>query len=172
MISIATHKDIPAIVQLANSAYRGEGSKKGWTTEADMLDGEVRIDEEAIAKMMSSPRAAILKYENNEQLLGCVYLAPLLPGNELYLGLLSVSPDAQTGGIGKQLLAGAEKYALEQGCTSITMNVISKRLELIAWYVRHGYEKTGETKPFPSDNKFGVPKEPLEFIVLEKKLGV
>jgi ribosomal protein S18 acetylase RimI-like enzyme len=89
----------------------------------------------------------------------------------MYLGMLSVSPGAQASGIGKEFLSASEKYALAEGCHSIIMNVISLRVELISWYERHGYMQTGETKPFPNDTKFGTPKHPIEFIVLEKKLG-
>jgi ribosomal protein S18 acetylase RimI-like enzyme len=81
-----------------------------------------------------------------------------------------VSPALQAKGIGKQLLAAAELYASEQGCQAVEMTVISIRHELIAWYNKRGYHSTGISKPFPVDDKFGIPKQPLEFIVLEKKL--
>ena len=168
MIEIATKKDIHSLENLVNSAYRGEGSKQGWTTEADLLEGELRTDTDNLGLMMSDRNSVFLKFTNNNSVHGCVYLQK--QGKKLYLGMLSVSPAAQAGGIGKQLLAASEKYALEHDCISIIMNVISVRHELINWYVKHGYKKTGETKPFPTDNKFGTPRMPLEFIVLEKEL--
>ncbi|MBV9988450.1 MAG: GNAT family N-acetyltransferase, partial [Chitinophagaceae bacterium] len=88
-----------------------------------------------------------------------------------YLGMLTVSPALQAKGIGKQLLKAAETYAEAHGCTAITMTVISVRHELIAWYERHGYRFTGERKPFPADAAFGLPKQDLEFIVMEKPLA-
>jgi ribosomal protein S18 acetylase RimI-like enzyme len=167
-ISIASPKDIPALDILVNSAYRGEGSKKGWTTEADLLDG-IRTDAEALQKLIDDPDAVILKYTNEQnRLLACIYLKK--KGTQLYLGMLTVSPELQAKGIGKQLLAAAESHAKQNGCNSITMTVISIRHELIAWYERHGYRPTDETEPFPVSLRYSQPKQPLVFIVMEKLL--
>jgi ribosomal protein S18 acetylase RimI-like enzyme len=160
--------DVPQLVQLVNSAYRGETSKKGWTTEADLLDG-IRIDEAAITEMINNKQGVILKCTDEENtLLGCVFLEQ--QGQQLYLGMLTVQPSIQTKGIGKRLLHAAEAYAHEHDCNAIVMTVISVRHELIAWYERHGYRPTGDKKPFPNDPRFGIPKQPLEFIVLYKPL--
>jgi ribosomal protein S18 acetylase RimI-like enzyme len=167
-ISIATLTDITALDQLVNSAYRGDSSRRGWTTEADFLEG-IRTDADSLTGMMEQPGAVILKYENEAgQLEACVFLKK--ENNALYLGMLTVSPQLQGKGTGKLLLAAAETYATKQGCDRVTMTVISIRQELIAWYRRHGYVNTGETQPFPNDVKFGIPKQPLEFIVMEKKI--
>ncbi|MVM38211.1 GNAT family N-acetyltransferase [Spirosoma sp. HMF3257] len=166
-ISSATDQDIPALDTLVNSAYRGESSKKGWTTEADLLGG-IRTDERGLQAMLQNPNATILKYETEGQLLGCVYLET--KGTDLYLGMLTVSPEAQAGGIGKQLLAEAEQRAILQHCRAITMTVITVRYELIAWYERRGYRATGVKLPFPNDPSFGILKQPLEFMVMEKGL--
>lgn len=168
-IKPAVEADIPALNVLINSAYRGESSKKGWTAEADLLGG-IRTDENALLAMLQNPDATILVYKETGQLLGCVYLE--LKDNDLYLGMLTVSPDAQANGIGKQLMAAAEQMAINKHCRAITMTVISVRHELIAWYERRGYRQTGETKPFPNDPAFGLPKQPLEFVVLEKVLSL
>ena len=166
-ISKATLQDIPQLVTLVNGAYRGEHSKKGWTTEADLLDG-LRTDADSLEKMMNKQGAAIFKFCNRDNVLqGCVYLEN--KGNKMYLGMLTVSPQEQAKGIGKKLLFAVERYAGDQKCSAIEMTVISVRDELIRWYQKQGYYKTGETKPF-SDTKFGIPKQPLEFIVLEKKI--
>lgn len=167
-ISPATEQDIPALNILVNSAYRGESSKKGWTTEADLLGG-IRTDEDALRTMLQNPNVTILTYKQGGQLLGCVYLEK--KGQNMYLGMLTVAPDAQANGIGKHLLAVAEQAALEQQCRAITMTVIAVRHELIAWYERRGYRATGERKPFPADPSFGLPKQSLEFIVMEKTLS-
>ena len=158
--------DIDPLVGLVNSAYRGESSKKGWTTEADLLDG-IRTDARSIYSLMSAPGSVILVYKE-ETLKGCVYLHAQKPA--LYLGMLTVAPDQQSKGIGKTLLQAAETYAVEQRCTTIVMTVIDVRKELINWYMRHGYKPTGETKPFPADPSFGIPRQPLQFIVLEKEI--
>lgn len=166
-IQPAIEADIPDINALVNSAYRGEEAKKGWTTEADLLDGS-RVDEAALCEIIQNPQAAILKYEEAGNLLGCVYVEK--KDDTLYLGMLTVSPDRQTGGIGRKLLNAAEKKAVNAGCKTVTMTVISVRYELIAWYERRGYRSTGDVLPFPSDPRFGTPKQPLSFIVMEKVL--
>jgi ribosomal protein S18 acetylase RimI-like enzyme len=166
MILSAAYNDISELVKLINSAYRGQASKQGWTTEADLLDGELRTDEETLKQLMHS--GIFLKYLEGSKIQGCVYLQK--QNEQLYLGMLSVSPGMQAKGIGKKLLTASENYALEKNCSSIIMNVISIRRELISWYERYGYLRTGERKPFPSDNKFGKPIIPLEFIELEKHL--
>jgi ribosomal protein S18 acetylase RimI-like enzyme len=167
-IIAATVTDIPALVALVNSAYRGESSKKGWTTEADLLGG-IRTDEKSLTDMMNKPGSSLLICLNEKrELHGCVYLQK--QETVLYLGMLTVSPDLQNAGIGKQLLAAATAHAKQNNCNTITMTVISVRCELIAWYERHGYRKTGETKPFPTDPSFGLPKQALEFVVMEKAI--
>lgn len=167
MITIADEKDIDALDILVNSAYRGESSKKGWTTEAGLLDG-LRTDADTLRKLMHEPGSVILKYVADNCIKGCVYLKQ--KGDKLYLGMLTVLPELQAKGIGKHLLAAAEGHAKKNNCGVITMTVISVRHELIAWYRRHGYEPTGETEPFPTGTKFGLPKQDLLFIVMEKLL--
>jgi GNAT superfamily N-acetyltransferase len=165
----ATIEDIPALEALLNSAYRGEDSKKGWTSEADLIEGDLRTDAGTLQKLMDTPGAIFLKYVNQENIPeGCVFLHKT--ENRLYLGMLSVSPLIQAKGVGKQLMSAAEDYAKDQSCSSIFMKVISLRQELIAWYERKGYHKTGKTEPFPTDNKFGRPTETLEFVIMEKMI--
>lgn len=166
-ITPATLEDVAALNELINSAYRGDTSRRGWTTEADLLDG-IRTDEDGLRGLLENPTATLLVYKEAGQLLGCVYLDER--GDELYLGMLTVSPDAQANGIGKQLLAAAEQLAIDRQCRVISMTVIPQRHELIAFYERRGYRATGETESFPDDPRFGIPKEPLSFIVMEKVL--
>lgn len=168
-IELATIQDIPDLVALLNSAYRGEVSKKGWTTEADLLEGEKRTDEATLYKLIHSPGAIFLKYiDENSRVEGCVFLQK--KENKLYLGMLSVDPHIQAKGIGKQMMNAAYDYAKEQNCRVLFIKVISIRHELVAWYERLGFKKTGETEPFPSDNRFGIPTQPLEFIIMEKSI--
>lgn len=168
MISAATPNDAIALDKLVNSAYRGESSRQGWTTEADLLDG-TRTDASAIAELIQTPGTVLLKYVDGQEILGCVELRN--QHGKLYLGMLTVKPNLQGKGIGKELLMAAEQEARKQNCHAIYMTVISVRKELIDWYLRHGYQLTGETKPFAfNDPRFGQPKRKLEFVVLEKKL--
>lgn len=166
MISKASLEDVPELNKLVNSAYRGEEAKKGWTTEADLLDG-TRIDEAALRDLIQRPDTIVFKYEDAGILIGCVELRK--EGNKLYLGMLSVNPGAQSKGIGKKLLQNAEVHARQLNCTAIKMNVIDGRQELIDWYIRHGYQLTGERKPFiVPDERWGIPKKHIEFVLLEK----
>ena len=168
MITKATLQDIPALNTLINSAYRGETSKKGWTTEANLLEGK-RTNEEELTETILNPKNTILKYTENDQIIGSVLLVE--KEHQLYLGMLTVSPELQNSGIGKKLLAEAENHAKSLGLSSIVMTVISVREELIAWYKRHGYVDTGEREAFPESGiHVTVSEVPLEFIYLEKKI--
>ena len=161
-------ENIDEITTLVNSAYRGETSRQGWTTEADLLEG-IRIDKETLADYYEENSSAILICKNDGQkITGCVYLKK--ENEQLYLGMLTVAPALQGKGIGKLLLKASEEEAKQSGCKSIVMTVISVRHELINWYKKYGYIETGEKQPFPLDPKFGIPKFPLEFIVLQKCL--
>lgn len=166
-ISIAGDADIAAITSLLNGAYRGESSKKGWTTEAHLIAGNVRTDESHLQQVMQLRNSIIVKFSNEQQqITGCVNLQQ--HGNKIYLGLLSVSPQLQGFGIGKQLLKAADEYAQHLQCTAIYMTVITAREELINWYQRYGYKDTGERKEFKEDGLSGKHLQPLEFMVLEK----
>ena len=168
-ILIADEKDISTLVALMDSAYRGENSKQGWTSEADLFIGNKRTDETTVANLIQRPGSVFFKYLNEEGILeGCV----LLHNNDsrIYIGMFSVSPLAQGKGIGKKLLAAANDYAKEQNCSTIYMTVITVREDLIAWYERNGYQKTGKVLPFPVDERYGIPTQPLEMLVLEKHL--
>lgn len=170
LITRATTDDIPALLPLVNSAYRGEASRKGWTTEAGFLEGDLRTDAQDLAQLLGRPDAVILKYESGEAgIAGCVFLE--VRQGRLYLGMLSVDPERQAQGIGKKLLNAAEEHARQVGCRSVYMRVLSKRSEIIAWYERHGYALTGERMPYDAPPKFGIPTEPLEFVIMEKMIA-
>lgn len=167
----ADDSHIENLVQLINSAYRGESSKQGWTTEADLLDGQ-RTDADALRELINKEDSIILIAEDDDtgSLAGCVHLER--QGLNCYLGMLTVAPSLQDQGIGKLLLAESEALAQFWDCKFIRMTVISKREELISWYQRQGFKITGEKQPFPYGNeRFGIPKtDSLEFAVLEKAL--
>ena len=168
-ISHASITDAKQLVLLLNSAYRGESSKQGWTTEADLIDGERRTDEATVIDVMNQSGSVILKYTNDAgEIIGTVNLQQ--HGNRLYLGMFSVSPHLQGAGIGKQLLKAAEVHAKVVNCSSIYMSVISVRFELIDWYKRHGYVDTGERKPFAEDDLTVRHLQKLEFVILEKNI--
>lgn len=162
-------EDVPALVELINSAYRGEYSKHGWTSEADLLVGGKRVDEIHMTNMILKKGSMVLKYVTAlNQITGCVYLEAHV--DHLYLGTLTVSPLEQARGIGKKLLNAAEEQAVLQGKDYIIMTVITVRTELVGWYKRHGYVDTGIRKPFPHEPWQGRPSQPLEFMILKKKI--
>jgi N-acetylglutamate synthase-like GNAT family acetyltransferase len=166
----ATPADAAELTRLVNSAYRGPSSQKGWTSEAHLLDG-IRIDEPTMAEYLQASDTTILKYTNDEGcIIACVYLEKR-GNNKLYLGMLTVSPTLQANGIGRQLLVEAEVLAEKLSCVSVFMTVITTRHELIAWYKRRGYVDTGKREPFHDTKRFGVPKEFIELMVLEKAVG-
>jgi ribosomal protein S18 acetylase RimI-like enzyme len=170
-VRAATVADAAALVALINSAYRGESSKAGWTTEADLVGGQ-RVDVEGLLETIGAPDNVVLLHERGHRPIGCVHLKRT--GDGCYLGLLTVSPTQQSGGIGRQLLDAAEEWASEHWASqSVHMTVIVQRVELIAWYERSGYERTGEQKPFPyGDERFGLPRRAdLAFEVLRKSLS-
>jgi ribosomal protein S18 acetylase RimI-like enzyme len=164
--------DVPAVHALVESAYRGAASHEGWTTEADLLDGQ-RTDVAALTAIVESGTGAIVLGEDGVGIVACCQLERR-PDDVAYVGMVAVRPRAQASGIGRALLAEAERRATECGAGAVRMTVIRQRSELIAWYERLGFRRTGETEPFPyGDARFGLPRrDDLEFLVLEKSLTV
>lgn len=167
----ATTADAADVAVLVNSAYRGDSSRGGWTTEADLLGGQ-RTDAAAIVELVASrTNVLLLARRDAGDLVGCVLLER--KGEGAYLGMLTVRPDLQAAGLGRRLLAAAEAHArTEFGARWVEMTVIEQRRELIAWYERRGYASTGERRPFPyGDERFGLPQRPdLQFVVLRKAM--
>jgi len=171
----ATHADTTALVELVESAYRGDASRAGWTTEADMLDGR-RTGADDIQGCIDRPRSRIVIAERPSGdgapiLLACAHVAE--DDGAGYFGMFSVRPDLQRGGIGKAVLGEAERIVREEWkLPAMRMTVIDIRDELIAFYERRGYRRTGIKKPFPyGDERFGLPRrDDLRFEVLEKAL--
>ena len=166
----ATPDDLDAIVALVTSAYRGDSSRAGWTTEADFLDGN-RIDREVLRTDIERPRSYVLLAERDGELLACAHVSE--EDGAGYFGMFSVVPGLQGGGIGKQVLAECERLACDDWkLASMRMTVIDIRDELIAFYERRGYRRTGIFKPFPyGDARFGQPlRKDLRFEILEKAL--
>src|ERR1700722_1668696 len=168
----ATDADVPPIVTLMNRAYRGARAA-GWSTQESYLSGD-RITEEVLrADLLAKPHASLLKWRDSEggALLGCVWNEPL-EEDVWYLGSLATDPTRQNSGLGKTLLLAAEQWVRERGGKRIRMNVVNVRDALIAWYLRRGYHKTGQTEPFPyGDDRFGAPlRDDLSFLVLAKDL--
>jgi ribosomal protein S18 acetylase RimI-like enzyme len=173
-VRLARPEDAAAIVALVNAAYRGDSSRAGWTTEADLLGGQ-RTDAAAIADFIAgAPQQRMLVHEAADGALhACVQLQNR--GDYAYLGMLTIRPTLQAAGLGRALLTAAERdVQTHWGSQRMVMTVIEQRRELIAWYERRGYVCTGETAAFPyGDPRFGEPKRAdLRFVVLAKELPV
>jgi len=169
----AVESDYPAIVALANLAYRGGGATASWNVEAGIIEGS-RLTESLLREdLAAKPHAHLLLYRDTPDgpLLGTVWLEPQADG-VWYLGLFTVHPELQNRQLGRTLLGLAETFAREHGAKTIRMTVLNVREALIAWYERRGYAKTGKTVPFPyGDDRFGRPlRDDLSFIVLDKEL--
>ncbi|MCZ4099213.1 GNAT family N-acetyltransferase [Streptomyces sp. So13.3] len=166
----ATPADVPAVVTLVESAYRGDSSRVGWTTEADILQGQ-RTDPEGVVEVIEKAGSRLVLVERAGELIACCHIERR--GDNAYFGMFAVRPTAQAGGLGKTVLAEAERYAAtEWDAAQMHMTVITARADLIAWYERRGYTRTGETHAFPyGDERFGVPqRDDLEFELLVKDL--
>jgi ribosomal protein S18 acetylase RimI-like enzyme len=167
----ATDSDVDALVALIDSAYRGDSSRVGWTTEADILQGQ-RTDAEAVLAVVEASDSRLLIVERDGVLVACCQLEHR--GDHAYFGMFAVSPVLQGGGLGKVIIGEAERAARETwGVTEMHMTVISVREDLIAWYERRGYRRTGRMTPFPyGDERFGVPqRDDLRFELLVKPLA-
>jgi ribosomal protein S18 acetylase RimI-like enzyme len=167
----ATDADVDALVALIESAYRGDSSRAGWTTEADILQGQ-RTDPESVRGVIKSPDSRLLTVERDGTVVACCQLEHR--GAHAYFGMFAVSPALQGAGLGKVIIAEAERQARETwGATEMHMTVISVRNDLIAWYERRGYRRTGRMTPFPyGDERFGIPqRDDLQFELLVKELA-
>jgi GNAT superfamily N-acetyltransferase len=164
---------LPALAAFVNAAYRGETSRQGWTHEADYLGGQRTSAQMLAAELAAHPQARLLAWREapDGPTLGCVWLDPA-DGRSWKLGMLTVRPDLQAGGLGRRLLAAAEAEAAAGGAGRIGLTVIHIRADLIAWYERRGYVATGAMEPFPyGDDRFGLPmRDDLAFLVMEKAL--
>jgi len=173
LLTLYKDQELADIADLVNSAYRGELATKGWTSESYLLGGQ-RTDEASLrADLAAKPGSTILTFrdEDWEKPYACAWVEPT-DGDAWYVGMVTVSPLRQDGGLGRAMLETCEAYAKARGGKAMKMTVISVRDTLIAWYERRGYRLTGETQPFPyGDERFGAPqRDDLEFVVMEKAL--
>jgi GNAT superfamily N-acetyltransferase len=174
----ATHQDIPAVVDLVQSAYRGEESRAGWTTEADLIDGQ-RIDATMLARTIDQAETYILLAEAHDEpsgheLVGCAEISRYSgDGGGAYFGLFAVRPSLQGQGIGGQILDEIERVSVELLREArLVLVVISLRSDMVELYARRGFVPTGDVHLFPyGDERFGRPKrDDLELLVMAKEL--
>ncbi|HEX5330315.1 GNAT family N-acetyltransferase [Sulfuricurvum sp.] len=164
----ATHNDIPTITVLINRSYRGDSSRAGWTTEADLLSGK-RIDEEGLTQLLNDPESLILIAQSEDRVFATIHAHH--ENESVHFGLFAVEPSLQGGGIGKELLAYAESEAIRKWEVSTAiMEVITQRSELIEYYERRGYVRTGEMIAFPESDLWKRLTPYLSLEILSKNL--
>jgi len=152
-IRLAAVADAEKITNIINAAFH--------IVEGFFIDGP-RIDQTEVEQLLD--KGAFLLAEAGDKLNGCVYVE--LRGERSYLGLLSVDPTCQRGGLGSLLMSEAEKYCRERGSRFMDILIVNLRTDLPAFYQRRGYFENG-TAPFPTDV---VTKIPCHFINMSKAL--
>ncbi len=171
-IRAARPADADVLTALIRSAYRGDDSRAGWTSEADLVEGE-RINAGQVRAMITGAGSLVLVGEDAGagQIMACCQLRNEGAGRA-YFGTFAVSPQAQGAGLGRQLMTEAERLAVSSfGATRLEMTVLAPQDKLIAYYERRGFHPTGEARPFPADPTYARPlRDGLYFVVLEKAL--
>ncbi|KAJ6516078.1 putative acetyltransferase [Mycena sanguinolenta] len=169
-IASGTQEEAAVLADLVQRAYRGEG---GWTTEAALIKDR-RIDAERVLQRTQDPNARVLVAERDGVIIGCCEIALKTNREAAYFGMFAVEPRLQAGGLGRAVLAEAEKKAKEVwGVLAMEMSVIASREKLLEWYERRGYTKTGTKQPFPADANVGTPlvdPADLHMVVLSKTI--
>lgn len=142
-----------AICDLVNLTYRGEA---GWTTEASIVQGD-RTNRNEVEAALSNSNAYFFVTYQAQMLASCIYVAK--EDKHAYIGFFSVHPDLQRKGFGKYVLGQAEAFALQNmRVHQFVLFVVSQRPELIAFYERRGYSRTGRIEDYPLHLGIGVPK--------------
>lgn len=167
-LRIATESDASEIAELVNAAYRPSHDTAGWTHEAELIAGP-RTTPAQVAEAIQKPNSAILVHCENSAIVACVHVEK--EDSDCHIGMLAVNPAVQATGIGKQMLALAESYASEAlRAEKFVLVVVSARSELVAFYLRRGYQKTGSVMDYPLSAGVGIPRNPaLKIEVLEKR---
>lgn len=168
---LAALADVESLVRLIRSAYRGESSRQGWTSEADLVGGD-RISAEQVLAMIEEPNSIMLVFDEGNSIIACCHVEDR-GGNLAYFGTFAVAPTEQGVGLGRRVMAEAERSAvLRFGSAVLELAVLAQQEKLIAWYERLGFSRSGETRPFPADPEFARPlHNDLYFVVLSKNLA-
>lgn len=162
----ASHQHIEALHRLINQAYRGA---EGWTRETHIVSGE-RISRDAVQSLVESDTSHLFITRNKGEISACICVEA--QHNSAYIGTFAVAPAYQNQGLGRHVLDQAERFARDiLGADTLNMVVISQRPELIAYYERRGYQRTGETENYPLDMNVGTPViDGLSIEVLKKSV--
>ena len=158
-LRLATADDAEAIAGLVNRAYRPGAGLRGWTHEAELVAGERASA--AMVRSLLRRGSALLVLCRGDSIVACVHVEAFPAERAAYIGMLAAEPAEQAGGLGKRMLACAERYAADElGARVFRMSVLVARVELLAFYVRRGYVRSGRLEGFPDDAGAGVPRVP------------
>lgn len=167
---IAKVADAGAVARLVNKSYRPEKGLRGWTHESDLVAGE-RTNERQVADAISRKDSFVLIGLRGQEVVACVHVEK--EGTNCHIGMLAVSPILQRKGIGRRMLSHAERFGSETFASeAFTMLVLSERPELISFYMKCGYQRTGATMDYPLSAGVGVPtRGDLKVEVLKKRVN-
>lgn len=177
---LATPEDVLEIQKLVESAFQASDTRVNWTSHQE-LNIRFRISVENIMLRIQDPDSAVLMaflsesdHEDPKDETFVASIEVVKRSSELaHLSMLAVSPDHHRDGIGRKILNYAENYCQQEwGVTKLALNALSDREALIAWYTRRGYQRTGETKPFPVEEFSDLPlSDNLCFVQFEKNVN-
>ena len=156
---VATAADAEEIAGLVNRAYRPAPGLEGWTHESALVAGP-RTSAEMV-RALQRRGSAVLVLCRAGRIVACVHVEakPSEHGAAAYIGMLATEPVEQAIGLGKRMLACAEEYAVaEFGARVFRMSVLVSRPELLAFYLRRGYVRSGALEGFPDDAGAGAPR--------------
>jgi GNAT superfamily N-acetyltransferase len=168
----ATDDDVGAVVALVQAAYRGDAASARWTTEAELVRGQ-RVDAAMLHEALADHHTVVLVHEGEAGALDACCELRSIGGGVVELGMFAVDPAAQGAQLGRAVLEAAERHAARAlDARRIVLSVIDVRHELIEWYERRGYRRTGVHRRFPyGDERYGTPvRDDLRFELLEKSV--
>jgi GNAT superfamily N-acetyltransferase len=145
--------DIPALVALLNAAF---------AMERDFIDKD-RTSVPEIERYMTTGTFFVVDGDDAVPV-SCMYLERR--GDRIYLGMLAVNPSRQGSGIGRQMIAAAERHAASLGCGAIDIRIVDRRTELPPFYRALGFVDNG-TEPLVESKL----TKPAHFIRMTKAVG-
>ncbi len=152
-VRIAQESDLLAILKVVNQAF---------VVERFFLEHD-RTSLENLSELLRNGTFLIAE-DAQRRLVGSVYVE--LRGDRAYFGMLSVDPARQGTGLGKLLVAAAEDYARQHGCTAMDITVVNLRTELPLFYGKLGYQEVG-TAPLHDGMRV---TQPAHLIKMSKSL--
>jgi len=176
----AVEADVSPLVALIERAYRGPETAGSWVSESHLLKGP-RTSNAEISELIAQSDSRFLIAERNGRILGCCLIQRLgttecssadIGKGSAYFGMFAIDPTDHSTGLGKQILAEAERRVRDLWrSSSMVMTVINVREQLIEYYKRRGYTLTGATMPFPFSETSGEVTRDFHLVEMKKDLA-